>query len=355
MALDHLPEAPGIRKSRHAFKNDLRGTGRQRPIGHIGVAGDPTDVGSAPENIAGLQVKGPVHGQFGPQQVAGGGMLHAFGLAGGAGGVEDEQRMLCVHSHRRAGGALASQRLGKGLVAPGNHVAGRGRALIDQHVLDGVATAHGQAFVDDGFEGQLFAAAHLEVGGDDGDRTRVDDAFVQSLGGKAAEHHAVGGADAGAGLHGDHALNRHGHVDQDPVAAVDAAGFQRIGKLADAGQQLLVADAVDGAVVGLKDDGSLVFDRRAHMAVQAIGAGVELAIVKPAVKGGVGFVQGPGERLVPNQVVARQGSPETFQIGLGAGAHGVIAVHAGNPGGGHHGRLGMEDPVLDQDRFNRRC
>ena len=282
-------------------------------------------------------------------------MLHALGLAGGAGGVEDEQRMLGVHGHRRAVGALAGQRLGKGFVAPRDHIAGRGRALIDQHVLDRVATAHRQTFVDYGLEGQLFTAAHLEVGGDDSDRTRVNDALIQSLGGKTAEHHAVGGADAGAGLHGNHAFDRHGHVNQHAVAAVYATGSERVGELAHPGQQLFVADAVDGAVVGFKDDGGLVFDRRAHVPVQAIGAGVEMAVVEPAVKRRVGFVQGAGERFVPDQVVARQGGPETFQVGLGACAHGEVAVHAGNPGGGHHGGLGMEDPVLDQNRFNRRC
>ncbi len=165
----------------------------------------------------------------------------------------------------------------------------------------------------------------------------------------------MGGADAGAGLHGDHALNSHGHVDQHAVTPLHATGGERVGELAHARQQFFVADAVDGAVVGFKDDGGLVLHRRAHVPVQAIGAGVEMAVVKPAVKRGIGFVQGAGERLVPDQVVARQGGPETFQISLGAGAHGVVAVHAGNPGGGHHGRPGMEDPVLDQNRFNRRC
>ncbi len=165
----------------------------------------------------------------------------------------------------------------------------------------------------------------------------------------------MGGSDAGAGLHGNHAFDGHGHVNQHAVAAMYAAGGERVGKLAHAGQQLFVTDAVDSAIVGFKDDGGLVFDWGTHVPIQAIGAGVEMAVVKPAVKRRVGFVQGAGERLVPDQMVACQGRPETFQIGLGAGAHGVVAVHAGNAGGGHHGRLGMEDPVLDQNRFNRRC
>jgi hypothetical protein len=59
------------------------------------------------------------------------------------------------------------------------------------------------AFVDDGLERQLFAAAHLVVGGDHGHGARVDDALVHRLGAEAAKHHAVRGANACAGLHGD--------------------------------------------------------------------------------------------------------------------------------------------------------
>jgi len=36
----------------------------------------------------------------------------------------------------------------------------------------------------------------------------------------------VGRADAGAGLHGDHAFERHGHVDQHAVALLDAIGLR---------------------------------------------------------------------------------------------------------------------------------
>ena len=67
----------------------------------------------------------------------------------------------------------------------------------------------------------------LPVGGDDRDGAGVDDALLQALGGEAAEHHRVGRADARAGLHRDHRLDRHRHVDEDAVALLDAERLQR--------------------------------------------------------------------------------------------------------------------------------
>ena len=58
--------------------------------------------------------------------------------------------------------------------------------------------------------------------------------------------------------------------------------------LSQAGR-MVVAER-DGAVVGFKDHSGLVFDRRAHVLVEAIGTGIELAVVKPFVERRFGFV-----------------------------------------------------------------
>ncbi|MNV01415.1 hypothetical protein D3C71_916150 [compost metagenome] len=328
VALDHLPEAAGIREGGNAFKDDLRGACSQRAIGDVGVARDPADVGRAPEHIVSTQVERPVHGHLGPQQVAAGAVLHAFGLAGRAAGVEDEQRMLGTHSHRRAFGALPCQCFGKGLVAPGHHVAGRGRALVDKHIAEGVAAAHGQGFVDDGLERQLFAAPHLVIGGDHGHGTRVNDALVHRLGAEAAKHHAVRGANAGTGLHRHHAFDGHRHIDQHPVALAHAMGLEGVGKLAHTGQQLFVGDLGDRAIVGLKEDGGLVLGGRADVAVQAVGRGIEFAVGKPLVKRCVGLIQRARERLGPLHVLARQARPEAFEVLVGFGTQRIVARHA---------------------------
>ena len=49
-------------------------------------------------------------------------------------------------------------------------------------------------------------------------------------------------ASPGAGEHCDDELGDHGHVDGHPVALLDPLGFQRVGELADLGQQLAVSD-----------------------------------------------------------------------------------------------------------------
>jgi hypothetical protein len=102
VVLDHLPEAAGVGEGGHAFEHDLGAAAGERAVGDVGVAGDPADVGGTPEHIVGLQVEGPLHGQDGVQQIAAGGVLHALRLAGGTGGVEQEQRMLGIDPFRFA-------------------------------------------------------------------------------------------------------------------------------------------------------------------------------------------------------------------------------------------------------------
>ena len=317
------------------------------------MPGDPADVGGAPEHVRLLQVEGPVHRELGPQQVAAGSVLHTLGFAGRTRGVQHEQRVLRAHRHRRTLGALSRQGLGKRLVATRHHVARRGCALVHEHGADGLAAAHAQPFVHDSLERKLLAAAHLVVGGYDGHRARVDDALLQSLGRKPAEHHAVGDADARAGLHRDDAFQRHRHVDQHAVALADALGLERVGELAHACEQFTVGGLGDLAVVRLEDHGGLVLDRRAHVFVQAIRTGVKFAVVEPFVERRIGLVQRAGEGLAPHHVGARQAAPETFEVPLGLRAQRVIGPHAGNPGGLHRLRGGRKYTVLHQDRFNR--
>jgi hypothetical protein len=77
-------------------------------------------------------------------------------------------------------GALAGQRFGKGLVAPGHHVAGGGGALNTSTFLS-VSQPPRPGLVHDGLERQLLAATHLVVGGDDRHRASVDDALLHAL------------------------------------------------------------------------------------------------------------------------------------------------------------------------------
>ena len=228
--------------------------------------------------------------------------------------------MLRADWHRCAHVTLAGNRLVKRFVSACDHVASCSGALVHIHGFDRFAAAQCQAFVHNRFEWQLFTAAQLVVGRDDSDCASVNDALLQCLGREATKHHAVRCANAGASLHGDHAFQGHRHVNQHAVAFLDAIGFQRVGKLADAGEQFFVRRLGNFTVVTFKNHRCFVLYWRAHVLVQAVGRSVEFTIVKPFVKRCVGFVQSLGEWLVPHHVFTCQARPKTFKILLGFGA-----------------------------------
>ncbi|MCY1293976.1 hypothetical protein D9M70_432540 [compost metagenome] len=352
MARDHVPEAAGIRISRHAFEHHLRGAGGQRSVGDVGVAGDPADVGGTPEQVVWLDVEGPLHRHQRPQQIAAGAVLHALGLAGGTGGVEHEQRVLGADRFGFAGVGLVGADVVEPAVAalgPADIAAG---AAVDDHVFDGLAAAQRQRIVGDGLQRQRLAAAHLLVGGDQRHRAHVDQPLLQRLGGEAAEHHRVRRPQARAGLHRGHALDRHRHVDHDPVALPDAERLQAVGQAAHLGVQFTVGDTRHGAVVGLEHDRDLVGVAVFKVAVQAVVGGIELAVLEPLVERRIALVQHLGEGLVPVQQLTCVARPEAFVVAFGFLAQRAVGVHAGNRGlaGERLGRV--EHAVLLHHRFD---
>ena len=97
MFIHHLPEAAGVRVGWNAFKHDADGAIGQRPVNDIGVAGDPADIGGAPENLALAVIKNVLVRQGRPHHVAAGGVQHPLRFSGRAGGIKNEQRVLGVH------------------------------------------------------------------------------------------------------------------------------------------------------------------------------------------------------------------------------------------------------------------
>ncbi|MDR9063286.1 hypothetical protein FEP47_02522 [Burkholderia multivorans] len=316
---DHLPEASRIGIRRHAFEHDLRAAAGERPVRDVGMARDPADVGRAPEHVGGFPVEGPLHRLRGPQQVAARAVLHALGLAGRTGRVEDEQRMLGADPFGRTGVGFAVGQFVHPQVAIGMPVDLAARAAIDDHALHRVAAAHRDRFVGDVLQRQRLAAAHLFVGGDQRDCADVDEPFVQRFRGEAAEHDRVRRADARAGLHRDDAFDRHRHVDDDTVALADAAFLQRIGEARDAREQVGIGDARDGAVVGLEDYRDALAVAGFDVAVEAVVRRIQFAVVEPLVERRIGLVEHLRKRLVPREALAREARPEPFVIALGLG------------------------------------
>src|SRR5574343_171142 len=246
--LDHLPETAGVRIGRHAFEDDFGGATGQRAIGDVGVAGDPANVGRAPEDIVRLDVEGPLHGHDGMQQVTAGRVLDTLRLAGGAGGVEQEQRVFGFDPFRFADIGLVGNHVVQPLVAAGNHVDfGAGR-----------------------LERNGLAAAELAVGGDQGNRAGVVDTVTQGLSGEATENDGVDGTDTGTGLHRANAFDGHRHVDDDAIALLDAHATQGVGELGNLGEQLLVGNLGHFAVVGFENQGNLVALAGFNLAIETV-------------------------------------------------------------------------------------
>ena len=102
VALDHVPEAADIGIVGDAFEHQAGRAVGERAVDDIGVAGDPADVGGAPEKLAGPIVEHIMEGGGRPHRIAAGRVQHALGLAGRSRRVEDEQRVLGVHRLARA-------------------------------------------------------------------------------------------------------------------------------------------------------------------------------------------------------------------------------------------------------------
>ena len=210
----------------------------------------------------------------------------AFGFAGGAGGVEDVERVFGVHPLARAVGCGG----GHGFVPPdipaGLHDDCGSGALVDDYGLNG--RAFGKSFVGDGFELYFGAAAVAAVLGEKGNAGGVVDAVDEGLRGEASEDDRVDGAYAGAGKESDGEFGGHTHIDGDPVALLDAVEFEDIGEALDLSVEFGVGDAADFAGFALPEDGDLV-GRCEGVPVDSIVAEVQLAIDKPFGVGKVAF------------------------------------------------------------------
>ncbi len=265
VVVDDLPEAGEVGPVGRAFVHEHGCAVLQRAVDDIGVAGDPADVGRAPVDVFVAEVEDVLGGEVGLDGVAAGGVDQALGLAGGAGGVEDVERIFGVERLGGAVGRGGGHEVVPPVVAAFDHFDGRAGALVDDDVLDGVAGGHG--FVDGALELDLVAAAVAGVLGEDGDAGGVVDAVGDGVGGESAEDDGVDGADARAGEQGDGELGGHAHVDGDAIAFLDAEGLEGVGELLHFDVQLGVGEAADFAGLAFPDEGGLVGARAEDVAV----------------------------------------------------------------------------------------
>ena len=240
---DELPEAAFVRIVRRAFVHQHRRAGRERAVDDVAVAGDPADVGRAPEDVVVAMVEHPLERFLDEQVVAGRRVLDALGFAGRAAGVEDEQRRFAVHRRGRAIGRRLLHQLVPPEVAAGLHVhlgatgsasapdATQHDALFDGRTL-------GERLVDRLLERQHLAAPPAAVGRDLQLGAGVAVALGDRLGREAGEDHRVDRADPRTGQHRDRQLRHHRHVDRHAVARLDAEVLEHVRELAHFAVQL---------------------------------------------------------------------------------------------------------------------
>ena len=200
-------------------------------------------------------------------------MLNILGLAGGAGGVRQEQKILGRNPFAFAVGGLVLWLVVQPVfacVVPADLADG---ALVVDDVLDGIAAVECEGFADDGFEQESFAAAQSLVGGDDHDSAGVSNAIAQALRGEAIDEDRAGRADAGLGLHLGHTFNGHAEVNDDTVVFLEAARFERVGEAAGALHKLAVGDLNDHGIVGLDNQCALVAEAGFDLPVETLARG----------------------------------------------------------------------------------
>ena len=359
VAFDDVPKAVALGEVGGALVHQRGHAVGQQAVDDVAVAGDPAAVGGTPVDVDGgvgvgvdraggpgevlvvsagrvlvrgaarpVAVAGEVEGEPGgevrPHHVAGGGVEDALGLAGAAGGVEEEERVFGVHLLGGAvGGLLADERRPVVVAAAiGLRAKGRGgvvRPLVDQHVGHDARALAQERLVHGRLERDDLAAAVRAVAGDQEAAVAVDDAVGDGRGREAAEDHRMNSADAGAGEHRDRQLRHHAHVDGHDVALLHAEAPQRVGAAGGLREQVGVAPGLDdGLAAGIKSlflphDRGLVAEAGVDLAVEAVHAQVGLGAAEPHRVGGV-----PAEHAVPLLV------PEQVGGDLGPEAVGVV-------------------------------
>jgi hypothetical protein len=247
-------------------------------------------------DVVGLAVEDRREGVGRLHQIAFGGMQDPLRLAGGAGGVRDEERVLTVEGERH----VLRRGIGRRLMPPHGPAVDPGdllpRAPDDQHVTHLRAALQGG--VHRGLEGGGRTAPVATVGGDHHHGVEVQDPAAQRVGAEATEDDRVRRTDPGAGQHGDHGLGNHRQVDDHPVVGPDAEPLERVGRAAHVLAELPVGDRP--LVAGLADEvQGPVAVPVLHMLVDTVVGHVEAAVDEPARE----------RRIRPVQHLARRCGP----------------------------------------------
>ena len=135
---DDLPESALVRRVWRSFIDQNARASGQWTIRHIGVAGDPTAVGGAPEKIVLAQVKHPLGGGLSPHEIAGGRVLDALWFSSRAAGIQNKEWGLGIHCHRRSVGGHPSHQIVPPHITARHHLHWLARTLEHNDMLHGL-------------------------------------------------------------------------------------------------------------------------------------------------------------------------------------------------------------------------
>mmetsp|Transcript_7585 Transcript_7585/g.16143 ORF Transcript_7585/g.16143 Transcript_7585/m.16143 type:complete len:219 (+) Transcript_7585:621-1277(+) len=102
VSLRDVPQATGIRVTRHSFKHNLRGCVYHGTVRNIRMSRDPAAVGCAEEHLAAVVVERVLESRRGIHHVTTRGMLNPFRCASRARRVQHKQRRLRIHPFHSA-------------------------------------------------------------------------------------------------------------------------------------------------------------------------------------------------------------------------------------------------------------
>ena len=205
--VDHLPVPTGVRVQRGALEHHAGGPVGEWAVHDVTVTRNPADVRGAEVYVLFLQVEGQLVSEGDPDQVTAGAVDHALGLAGGAGGVEDEQGILRVHLL----GLTVRRRVLHHVVIPDVPTLLHGNVHVgppDHHdLLDGRSRLQG--IVRDLLQGHVLAGALRHVRRDQDPAVGIVDTALQSVGGEPSEHDGMDRTDPSTRHHHHRQLRDH--------------------------------------------------------------------------------------------------------------------------------------------------
>ena len=330
---DHAPERAGVgRADRLALVEDRGAAVKQRRVDDVRMADHPADIGRRPIHFTGFDAVEILHRPFERDHVAAIVAHDALGPAGGAGRIENIERVGRRDRHAIVGRAGINERViahrGPVAVAAFDQCGLHLRPLQNQTCI-GLMRRQRDGFIEQRLVGDDAAGFEPAARRQNDLRLGVVDPGRQFGRRKAAEHHRMNRADARAGEHRDDRLRDHRHVEDDAVALLHAEIAQHAAEHLRLGQQAVVADGpLLPSERRIVDDRRLIAAPGIDMAVDRVEAGVAHPAHEPAaVDAGLG-VEHRFRLFEPVDGLGRL-APEAGRIALPARIGFVVAARSG--------------------------